>query len=187
MDTKSNTALVVQAPAILLVDNGGIKLLQPAQNSLGSTAEEVDNVVIDTITYDEKGEVAVSGRGSTGEFVRLYIDDKPIEITTISVGGLWTTPLSGVSAGVYTLRVDEVSTEGLVISRVETPFQRETVSVVISGVSAITVQPGYTLWAIAREKYGSGFQYVRVYNANRDLIKNPDLIYPGQVLTIPGE
>ncbi|MDA1238416.1 MAG: LysM peptidoglycan-binding domain-containing protein, partial [Proteobacteria bacterium] len=44
-----------------------------------------------------------------------------------------------------------------------------------------------TLWAIAREKYGSGFQYVRVYNANRDLIKNPDLIYPGQVLTIPGE
>jgi nucleoid-associated protein YgaU len=55
------------------------------------------------------------------------------------------------------------------------------------GASAITVQPGYTLWAIAREKYGSGFQYVRVYQANQDLIKNPDLIYPGQVFKLPEE
>ena len=52
-------------------------------------------------------------------------------------------------------------------------------------VQAITVQPGNTLWAIARERYGSGMLYVRLFDANRDAIRDPDLIYPGQVFTIP--
>jgi len=52
-------------------------------------------------------------------------------------------------------------------------------------VQAITVQPGNTLWAIARERYGSGMLYVRLFDANKDAIRDPDLIYPGQVFTIP--
>jgi nucleoid-associated protein YgaU len=47
------------------------------------------------------------------------------------------------------------------------------------------VQPGFTLWAIARDRFGAGDQYVRVYEANRDLIRDPDLIYPGQVFALP--
>ena len=38
---------------------------------------------------------------------------------------------------------------------------------------------------IAKSKYGSGSQYTKIYNANKDKIKNPNLIYPGQVLIIP--
>lgn len=52
-------------------------------------------------------------------------------------------------------------------------------------VRVVTVQPGNTLWAIARDHYGEGLLYVRVFQANRDLIRNPDLIYPGQVFTVP--
>ena len=52
-------------------------------------------------------------------------------------------------------------------------------------VKAVTVQPGNTLWAIARERYGSGTLYVRLFEANKDAIRNPDLIYPGQVFEIP--
>lgn len=52
-------------------------------------------------------------------------------------------------------------------------------------VQAITVQPGNTLWAIAQERYGSGMLYVRLFDANKDAIRDPDLIYPGQVFTIP--
>lgn len=48
-----------------------------------------------------------------------------------------------------------------------------------------TVKSGDTLWAIAARFYGSGAQYTKIYNANRDKISNPNLIYPGQVLTIP--
>jgi LysM repeat protein len=47
------------------------------------------------------------------------------------------------------------------------------------------VVKGDTLWAIAKKFYGSGNQYPKIFNANKDKIKNPNLIYPGQVLTIP--
>lgn len=48
-----------------------------------------------------------------------------------------------------------------------------------------TVKKGDTLWAIAAKYYGNGAQYNKIYNANTDKISNPNLIYPGQVLTIP--
>ena len=48
-----------------------------------------------------------------------------------------------------------------------------------------TVKRGDCLWNIAKKYYGKGNQYTKIYNANRDKIKNPNLIYPGQVLTIP--
>ena len=49
----------------------------------------------------------------------------------------------------------------------------------------ITVQPGFTLWRIARENYGEGILYVKVFEANKDQIRDPDLIYPGQIFTVP--
>ncbi|WP_298494280.1 LysM peptidoglycan-binding domain-containing protein [uncultured Maritimibacter sp.] len=54
-------------------------------------------------------------------------------------------------------------------------------------VVAVTVQPGSTLWAIATERYGEGIRYVQVFEANRDKIRDPDLIYPGQVFELPGQ
>ena len=48
-----------------------------------------------------------------------------------------------------------------------------------------TVVSGDCLWNIAKKFYGNGSQYTKIYNANTDKIKNPNLIYPGQVLTIP--
>jgi nucleoid-associated protein YgaU len=51
---------------------------------------------------------------------------------------------------------------------------------------SITVQPGFTLWGIAKSQMGEGVMYVQVFEANKERIKNPDLIYPGQVFTIPG-
>ncbi len=47
------------------------------------------------------------------------------------------------------------------------------------------VQPGNSLWRIARRLYGDGFQYVQIYEANREQIRNPDLIYPGQIFGVP--
>lgn len=49
----------------------------------------------------------------------------------------------------------------------------------------VTVQPGYTLWRIARDNFGDGVQYVKVFEANKTQIRDPDLIYPGQVFTLP--
>ena len=48
-----------------------------------------------------------------------------------------------------------------------------------------TVKSGDCLWTIAKKYYGNGAQYTKIYNANKDKISNPNLIYIGQVLTIP--
>jgi nucleoid-associated protein YgaU len=105
-----------------------------------------------------------------------------------------------VAPGTYTLRVDALDDAGQVSRRAETPFLRETPEALAqaplradpapAGAPApraeiLTVQPGNTLWAIARETYGDGFLYVRVFEANRDQIRDPDLIYPGQVFSLP--
>ena len=66
------------------------------------------------------------------------------------------------------------------------PAQAEAIVTPVAPVT-ITVQPGFTLWRIARDSFGDGVMYVQVYEANRDKIRDPDLIYPGQVFTLPGQ
>lgn len=173
------------APAVLLAGNDGVRLLQTGDGS----PEVMSAVALDTISYSESGEVQLSGRARVGGFVRVYINNKPITISKITADGSWRTDLPNVDNGIYTLRVDEVDDAGKVTSRVETPFKREAQSALVGAgqVTAITVQPGNTLWAIARENYGEGILYVRLYQANKDRIRNPDLIYPGQVFDIPRE
>ena len=47
------------------------------------------------------------------------------------------------------------------------------------------VQKGDTLWAIATKHYGNGSKYNAIFEANQPMLKDPDLIYPGQMLRIP--
>lgn len=186
-DTAVETASAAPAaaPTVLLSDADGVRVLQQ------SGAPEVsDDVVLDAISYDAAGDVVLTGRGRPGTFVRVYLDDTPITTSRISEDGSWRSALPNVDTGIYRLRVDQVDEGGTVLSRVETPFQREDTAKVAEvlaskPVTRVTVQPGNTLWAIARENYGDGIQYVRVFEANRDLIRDPDLIYPGQVFTVP--
>lgn len=134
------------------------------------------------------------GRGSAQGFVRVYLDNTPVTTSRIAQDGNWRAELPDVDSGVYTLRIDEVDDDGTVISRVESPFKRESPASLAAGlgtgaqqVQALTVQPGDTLWAIANDRYGDGFLYVRVFRANADRIRNPDLIYPGQIFALPDD
>ena len=181
---------VLQAPpAVLLANEQGVRVLQPASPNPALS----NTVVIDVISYDAKGDVQLSGRGLGDGFVRVYLDDAPVQTTQIDAAGGWHTELPNVDTGLYTLRVDQVDAAGSVTSRIETPFKREPAGVLESAqnlaktkqISVVTVQPGSTLWAIARDTYGDGALYVRVFAANSDNIRNPDLIYPGQVFTVP--
>lgn len=64
----------------------------------------------------------------------------------------------------------------------------EDIEVLESGSSAemYTVKKGDTLSQIAKEFYGDAMRYPEIFEANRPMLKDPDLIYPGQVLRIPG-
>ena len=173
-------------PAVVVINKGTVDVVQAPQPR-DVAPEVMSSVALDTISYSDVGEVELSGRGGAAGFVRVYLDNKPITSQKITADGLWRTQLPDVDTGVYTLRVDEVDASGRVTSRVETPFKREeqTTVAAASTTPVVTVQPGSTLWAIARDRYGSGTQYVRLFEVNRDRIRNPDLIYPGQVFSIP--
>ena len=49
-----------------------------------------------------------------------------------------------------------------------------------------TVEKGDTLWKISERTLGSGARYKEIFEANKPMLKDPDKIYPGQVLRIPG-
>lgn len=195
--TEAETTVVTEteekpaeAPAVIIASKEGARVIQAP----GDQSADIQKIIsVDAITYSEEGDVQVAGRAPSGGFVRVYLNNAPRGETGIAEDNSWNVELEEVPAGVYTLRADQVDAEGKVIGRVESPFKREAPAELAAAAEAIekrrvvqvTVQPGNTLWAIAKDNYGDGIQYVKVFNANRDRIRNPDLIYPGQVFTVP--
>lgn len=178
--------------AVLRADAQGVTLVQPAAQA------PQGKVVLDTIGYSDSGEVQLAGRARANARVRVYLDNAVVTSFVVAQNGSWGGQLEAVDPGVYRLRLDELDTNGKVLSRLETPFKREAPEVLLPPansdtapdaaaplVRAVTVQEGDTLWAISQQRYGSGFLYVRVFEANQAAIRDPDLIYPGQVFAIP--
>lgn len=169
----------------------GVEMMQPTAQQ----ETESSQVTLDTISYSAEGEVLLRGTAADGAAVRVYLDNKPVTDLDTTAKGRFRGKIGAAAPGVYTLRLDEVDADGQVLSRLETPFKRESPELLQpakdspeaadSPVRAVTVQTGDTLWAISRDRYGDGVLYVKVVEANRDSIKNPDLIYPGQVFAIP--
>jgi nucleoid-associated protein YgaU len=58
-------------------------------------------------------------------------------------------------------------------------------TVVVPKITTTTVSRGDSLWRISRQSYGAGTRYAVIYKANREQIRNPNLIYPGQIFVIP--
>jgi nucleoid-associated protein YgaU len=175
-------------PKVLIADKDGVRVVQ-SDDSL-----DQDAIALDAISYDEDGQVMLSGRSNPMAYLRIYLDNAPVLLVRPDDDGNWKTLLSNVDPGVYTLRIDQVNAAGKVVSRLETPFKKESPQKLLTHlqdtktearINVVTVQPGYTLWAIARKRYGRGILYVRVFEANRDKIRDPDLIYPGQVFDLP--
>jgi len=172
--------------ALLKSDEAGVSLLNPAVPAANAVA-------LDTIGYSQLGEVQLTGRAQPETAkVRVYLDNRAVISLPVDTDGRWRGDLPGVDEGVYTLRVDEVTAAGDVSSRVETPFKRESAETLAQAnvtadgpVTSVTVQTGATLWAIARDRYGDGTLFVRVFEANAGAIRDPDLIYPGQVFDLP--
>ena len=185
--SNSTTNSSTLQPKVVVADSDGVKVLQDDQVTK-------DQLALDSIAYDPLGNVTLSGRSNPDGLVRFYVNNEAISAAKTDDTGYWETDLSDVIPGTYTLRIDELGSRGDVVSRLESPFKREDrqkLAALIAPSSSpvriniVTVQPGNTLWAIARKRYGDGLLYVRVFEANRDKIKDPDLIYPGQLFDLP--
>ena len=182
-----NGEITPSQPKVVVADSDGVKVLQDDQGIN-------DQLALDSIAYDPFGNVTLGGRSNPSGLVRFYVNDEAISAAKTNEEGYWETDLSDIIPGTYTLRIDQLSLKGDVISRLESPFKREdreklaklvAPSTSPARINIVTVQPGNTLWAISRKRYGDGLLYVRVYEANRDKIKDPNLIYPGQLFDLP--
>ena len=120
-------------------------------------------------------------------YINIYLDNNLRYSAVSGIGGAWEVILDGLEPAVYTLRLDEVSlSENRVLSRLLTPFKKIRPSLLKNiNEKSITVMPGNSLWRIARRVYGKGILYVEIFEENQDLIKDPNLIYPGQIFNLP--
>jgi hypothetical protein len=207
---------------------------QPA--TAAPAAKPAQLVSIDSVDYDETGNIVFSGRGEPGNGARIYVDNTFVGDAGVGEDGRWSfAGTADIKPGVHTLRVDGIDSNGTVINRVEVPFFREeTKKVVASAAPAeqpaetapdqtvektapeavpgeteqqtaaaaaadqpetaapaapkegrVVIQPGNNLWRISRVLYGSGTKYTLLYQANKDQIRNPNRIYPGQIFKTP--
>jgi nucleoid-associated protein YgaU len=60
-------------------------------------------------------------------------------------------------------------------------------TVVVPKIATTTVSRGDSLWRLSQASYGAGMRYAIIYKANREQIRNPNMIYPGQVLVVPAK
>jgi nucleoid-associated protein YgaU len=169
---------------VLMQREGGAveRVLQGPQ--AGITVGELS---LDAVTYDDLGRLTVTGRVSPKAQVYVYVDNGFYGDARGGEDGAWRYRGSvAIEKGLHRLRVDQVDMSGKVLARVETPFMR--VDMLAEGAPDdrfVIVQPGNSLWRIARRSYGEGTQYSLLFQANRDQISDPDLIYPGQIFVVP--
>ncbi|WP_068316548.1 Ig-like domain-containing protein [Polycladidibacter hongkongensis] len=158
----------------------------------------------------EQGKVYVAGDGTPGSKVRVYVDDELVGETKTEKDGRWLVEADkSVKDGEVDVRADQVaSNEGQVEARAEVTFNKAKDQVILqpvklaatgtgstaNGASAnvnlgelpnVIIRRGDNLWTISRRLYGSGYRYTTIYRANDSQIRNPDLIYPGQVFVLP--
>ncbi len=202
-------ALAIEVPK---TGDGPTRVLNVPNGSADTATAAPAGPEIAAIDYNAEGRAVLSGRAPGGARLFVYVDNKPAGEAVADEDGAWSfTPKAAIAPGLHVIRVDQVDGAGKVLARAETPFEQATFPLAAeagtqpaatsaatsataqpsggatAGVGTIVVQPGNTLWRLARESYGAGVRYTVIYEANKEQITNPNLIYPGQVFSVPAE
>lgn len=181
-------ALLVPRDAAPRILQGPSEASRPGVERPNSERPGADRskLALGAVDYDDRGDIRFAGTAPPGSPVRVYVDNKPAGDAIADARGAWAmTPRDAMAAGVHQLRVDQLTATGRVMARVELPFQRTAVPPVELASGRVVVQPGQSLWRLARQAYGTGVRYTVIYLANRDQIRDPRLIYPGQAFAVP--
>ena len=169
-------------PLVVLGRPGGAS--EVLQSPLEDDGREFALLAID---YDDAGGVIFSGRARPDATIRVIASGREVGTTRADGIGRWSlVATSSLPPGRYDLQIDQLDENGRVTAVLALPFERATPEELAEvGPRSVVVQPGNSLWRIARRLYGSGWQYTVIYAANEAQIRDPDLIYPGQVLDLP--
>lgn len=177
---REETLVVIAPPG------GAATLVQPP--SPAGVPKSAD-LALSTLDYDDRGHVTVTGQAEPGTVVRAYINDQMVAEGVAGADGRWRlTPSVPIEPGKHKLRLDRIAKDGKPVARLELPFDRVVVAPASSSDGRrLHVVRGDNLWNIAHAHYGTGFHYTVIFGANKDQIRDPHLIYPGQVFTLPNK
>jgi nucleoid-associated protein YgaU len=169
---------------VMIAPQGGAATLVQPPTAAGSPTS--GDLKLSTLDYDEHGQATITGKAAPGAHVRAYLDDKPVGEAEAGKDGNWRlTPTEPVAPGKRKLRLDRLGGDGKPTARLEVPFERQEAVAVAGDSRRLHVVRGDTLWNIARAHYGEGLRYTAIFNANKEQIRDPNLIYPGQVFALP--
>jgi nucleoid-associated protein YgaU len=201
--TEADNVVVVSVPErdnqrfLERQQNGVVAVLTPKSGEGASTVlqkpgvaafgEVGESLSVDTIDYGDGGVPVFTGRSLPRVEVRLYLDDEFVGRVRADDNGRWQIPLAGgsLAPGKHMIRVDQTIGDGQVQLRIEQPFEAGQPIDPTAAESGVFVRPGNTLWQIARQLYGSGVRYTVIFRENSEQIRDPDLIYPGQMFRLP--
>ena len=174
---QTSGALAMKVPT----SGSGKKII--LQNPSGPPSSELSVSMLD---YDKEGRLSVSGYAPPDTEINLYLDNKFIGQTKTDSNSTWNLlPEKTIDPGIYKLRADQIDSQGKVEARVSLPFSQADPTEDLPDEPFIIVQPGNSLWRIARRSYGSGFSYTVIFDANKEQIADPDMIFPGQIFAMP--
>ena len=202
---EDGTELVSERSIFIVLMNqndqdGGLVSAQSITLSKGEDDIEVVHQgqpnLLEILSYDSEGFVSLRGSGTPNNKTVVSLDGSEVVSLEVNESSKWYTTLQDVEPGQYQLSIEELGVSGNVEQKILTPllieppervreFQLANPSDVIA--TLVTVQKGFTLWGISRKNYGLGRLYVRIYEANKDQIDDPDLIFPGQIFVVPSE
>jgi len=178
------------ATALLMPQSGVPRLLEGAPEDAAPTPQAPPHgparLGLNVVDSDEGGTVRFAGQAAPGATVRAYVDNAPTGDAVADAQGRWAmAPRRALHRGAHRLRIDQLDADGQVLARVEVPFQRTAVAPAALASGRVVVQPGQTLWRLARRAYGTGVRYTVIYLTNRGQIRDARLIYPGQAFAVP--
>lgn len=146
-------------------------------------------VTIEAVEVDGE-KIFIAGSAKAGAAIRLYVDGVPVGDVRTGENGRWLyEDKRNPDPGRYSVRADQLSgTDGNVDARAEVPFvveERAVSELADAQRGTIIIRRDDNLWTIAQRLYGNGQRYTAIYQQNRDQIRDPDLIFPGQIFTLP--
>ena len=166
--------------------------LEPSKTPKETAAKPQEPAVSVEAVEVDGDKVFIAGEGKAGGSVRVYIDGVSIGDVKVGENGRWLyEDKRTVAHGEHTIRVDQITTStGSVSARAEVPFVVEdlTLSDIANAESnTVIIRRNDNLWTIAQRLYGDGLKFSAIYEQNRDQIRDPNLIFPGQTFTLPAE
>jgi nucleoid-associated protein YgaU len=124
---------------------------------------------------------------ANGETIKKYVSSLGLNITGLNVtydSSTYTATITGIAAD-KTSKEKAVLAAGNVLNVSKVDDQMTVTADSGSDARFHTVEKGDTLSKIAKEEYGDANKYNQIFEANKPMLKSPDLIYPGQMLRIP--